>query len=69
MQYAIDLHRRDSCALERRQKYTAERIAQRGAKAAFQRFGYDCCYLAAFLARLNFNLAWSRLNSRSSCMI
>ena len=41
MQHAFDLDRGDGGALQRGQQHAAQRIAQRQAKAAFQRFGGD----------------------------
>ncbi len=39
MQHAVDMHRLHRGALQRRQQDAAERIAERLAEAAFERFG------------------------------
>ena len=41
VQHALDLDRGDGGALQRRQQHAAQRIAQRQAEAALQRFGGD----------------------------
>ena len=56
MQHAIDLNRRHGSTLKRRQKNTAQRIAKRGAKAAFERFCNNSCDTTAITSRLNVEL-------------
>ena len=41
MQHAVDLHRRDRSALQRRQQNAAQRIAERQTETALERFGDD----------------------------
>ncbi len=41
VQHAIDMHRGDGGALQRRQQHAAKRIAEREPKAALKRFGDD----------------------------
>ena len=56
MQHAINLNGCYSGTLKRRKKNAAQRVAQRGAKSAFQRFGNNSSHTLFIFARLNFNL-------------
>ena len=50
VQHAVDLHRLDRGALQRRQQHAAQRVAERHAEAALQRLGDDGRDAAAIAA-------------------
>ena len=56
MQHALDLDRGDGGALQRRQQHAAQRVAERQAEAALERFGRDGGLLARFMARFDAEL-------------
>ena len=56
MQHAVDVDGGDGSALQRRQQDAAQRVAERRAEAALQRFGHEGRDAAAVTARLDFEL-------------
>ena len=57
MQHALDLDRGDGRALKRRQQHAAQRVAERQAEAALERFGRDGRRLAGFMAGFDLQLS------------
>ena len=58
MQNPVDLDSRDSGALQRRQQNAPERIAERQAKAALQRFSHHGGAAGDIRTRLDMELVW-----------
>ena len=57
VQHVLDLDRRDSRTLERREQHAAQRVAKRQAKAALERFGDEGRLALAVAASLDFQVA------------
>ena len=57
VQHALDLDRGDGRALQRRQQHAAQRIAERQAEAALQRFGDDGGDAAGIMAGFDLELS------------
>ena len=56
MQHAVDMHRGDGGALERRQQHAAKRIAEGEPEAALKRLGYDRGEALRVAARIDIEL-------------
>ena len=63
MQHAVDLDRGDGGALKRGEEHAAQRVAERHAEAALERFGDEGGAAAVVAARLLFSSALGFLSS------